>query len=122
MRTAGIDLSTRPRKTAVAVIDWGEDSAAVVDLSVGGHDVPALCYVIEAVDKTGDDCPFGWPNRSSTSSRHIATAAVRMCPVTSMAAVSLRTKDPSLTWTGRSPRSVEPQAIVTDHMGATATL
>lgn len=62
MRTAGIDLSTRQRKTAVAIIDWGQSSAEVVELSVGGHDVPALRRVVEDVDKTGIDCPFGWPN------------------------------------------------------------
>ncbi|MCW4602952.1 hypothetical protein ON003_16155 [Janibacter hoylei] len=69
MRTAGIDLSTRQRKTAVAIIDWGDSSAEVIDLSVGGRDVPALCHVIRAVDKAGIVCPFGRPNRFVGTSR-----------------------------------------------------
>lgn len=120
MRTAGIDLSTRQRKTAVAIIDWGEDSAEVVDLSVGGHDVPALCRVIEAVDKTGIDCPFGWPNRFVDI---VSAHRDRRLPdvpddVVGRTAVSLRTTDRFV----KCKTKVRPLAVAADRIGATAVL
>lgn len=120
MRTAGIDLSTRRRKTAVAVIDWREDSAEFVELSVGGHYVPALCRVIEAVDKTGIDCPFGWPNRfvdivSAHRDRRLPDVP---CDVVGRTAVSLRTTDRFV----KCKTEVRPLAFAADRIGATAVL
>ncbi|WP_185996154.1 DUF429 domain-containing protein [Nocardioides campestrisoli] len=62
MITAGIDLSADVKKTGVASIEWSDGRAVVVDLSVGQHDDAALCELIRAVDKTGIDCPLGWPS------------------------------------------------------------
>ena len=59
MRTAGIDLATKPNRTAVCTIDWTSESATVRLL----HDRSdmALIDVCRTADKTGIDCPFGWP-------------------------------------------------------------
>lgn len=120
MRTAGIDLSTRQRKTAVAVIDWGEDSAEVVELSAGGHDVPALCRVIEAVDKTGIDCPFGWPNRFvDIVSAHRDFGRVEVPDDNAeRIAGSMRATDLFV----QNQTTVRPLAVAADRIGATAVL
>lgn len=70
MITAGIDLSTDPLKTWVAVITWHDDHAALVDLTnltarmklTKEEALPSLIDVIENADKVGIDCPFGWPD------------------------------------------------------------
>lgn len=120
MRTAGIDLSTRPRKTAVAVVEWGQSSAEVVDLSVGSHDVPALCRVIEAVDKTGIDCPFGWPTDFvEIVSAHRAGVPVRVPDDSAgRTAISLRATDHFV----KDETTVRPLAVAADRIGATAVL
>jgi hypothetical protein len=59
--TAGVDLSAEPEGTAVARIEWLADQAIVRDVSWGADDRTILAAVAEA-DKTGIDCPFGWPD------------------------------------------------------------
>lgn len=59
MRTAGIDLATQPDRTAVCTIDWGT-TAALVTLVADRTD-DALVRVCQEADKTGMDCPLGWP-------------------------------------------------------------
>lgn len=61
MRTVGVDLSAEPAKTAVATIDWGEESARVADLRLGVTD-DDLVEAILGADKCGIDAPFGWPD------------------------------------------------------------
>ncbi len=62
MITAGIDLSADPRKTGVAVLSWASDGCGVDRLSVGDLDDSGLCALIGEVDKSGIDCPLGWPS------------------------------------------------------------
>lgn len=62
MVTAGIDLSADVKKTGVARLQWRGEVATVVELGVGTHTDPDLCELIQAVDKTGVDCPLGWPS------------------------------------------------------------
>lgn len=60
MRTAGVDLAAEPQGTALAVIDWSEREAQLVQLERGVADAP----IVEAtlwVDKIGIDCALGWP-------------------------------------------------------------
>lgn len=60
MRTVGVDLSAEPDKTAVATVEWSGGAAVVTALAEKAADA----VVIEAVanaEKTGIDCPFGWP-------------------------------------------------------------
>ena len=61
MRTLGVDLAAATRKTAAAVIDWGNGTARLVHLAldVGDEEIVRL---FGASDMTGIDCPVGWPD------------------------------------------------------------
>ncbi|MDR6176502.1 hypothetical protein QE364_001214 [Nocardioides zeae] len=61
MQTAGIDFSADPKKTGVATLLWHGDTAAVTAVRVGEDSDQDLCGLILDVDKTGIDCPLGWP-------------------------------------------------------------
>jgi len=61
MRTAGIDLAAEAARTAVAVVEWGAESAVVVDLLLGADD-DAVLGAVAAADLAGIDCPLGWPD------------------------------------------------------------
>lgn len=60
MKTLGVDLAAAAKKTAVAVIEWGQGSARLVHLAldVDDHEIVEL---FSAADMTGIDCPVGWP-------------------------------------------------------------
>ncbi|MFD1213722.1 DUF429 domain-containing protein [Arthrobacter sp. GCM10027362] len=60
MRTLGVDLAASPKKTAVAVLDWGPEGAGLAELRLGATDEDIVALV-EAGDCTGVDCPLGWP-------------------------------------------------------------
>lgn len=60
MITLGIDLSAEPKKTGYAKIVWSETGAHLNQLRVGA-DNDELLALIETADKTGIDCPLGWP-------------------------------------------------------------
>lgn len=61
MRTAGVDFAAEASRTAVAVIEWGDGGAEVLDVRVGADDDDVLATV-EGAERTGIDCPFGWPD------------------------------------------------------------
>ncbi|MEO9329520.1 DUF429 domain-containing protein [Gordonia aurantiaca] len=61
MRTVGVDLSASPDKTAVAVLDWSDDRAELVQLVVGADDATIRRLVVGAT-RIGIDSPFGWPD------------------------------------------------------------
>ena len=61
MLTAGIDLSTEPAKTALAVIEWSATGAALTSLALRNSDA-ALVDAAGRVTVVGIDCPFGWPD------------------------------------------------------------
>ncbi|MGW5520955.1 DUF429 domain-containing protein [Gordonia sp. NPDC003950] len=61
MRTAGIDLAAAPTKTAVAVIDWADSGARLVDLVIPADDA-RIHAVVSGADRVGIDSPFGWPD------------------------------------------------------------
>jgi predicted nuclease with RNAse H fold len=60
MLTAGVDLAARPERTALASIDWTAGRAIVRDV-VWPADDDVILNVIQQADKTGIDCPLGWP-------------------------------------------------------------
>jgi len=60
MITAGIDLSSKPSKTASCVIDWSARGATVIEL-IQGVDDDAILALASNTDKVGIDAPFGWP-------------------------------------------------------------
>ncbi|MFF4501306.1 DUF429 domain-containing protein [Streptomyces sp. NPDC001401] len=59
--TVGIDLAASARRTAVCRVVWGDDGALAVEFLApqGDEDLLAL---VRAADKTGLDCPLGWPS------------------------------------------------------------
>jgi predicted nuclease with RNAse H fold len=60
VRTAGVDLAAEPRGTALAVIEWSESEARLVQLDMGVTDAPIVKAAL-SVDKIGIDCALGWP-------------------------------------------------------------
>jgi predicted nuclease with RNAse H fold len=58
--TAGVDLASQARSTAVCAIDWSFSPAKVCRLAVGADD-DAITELIGRADKTGIDVPLGWP-------------------------------------------------------------
>jgi predicted nuclease with RNAse H fold len=59
--TAGLDLAAMPERTALASIEWAGTRAAVRDVVCPAGD-SAILEVIGQADKTGIDCPLGWPD------------------------------------------------------------
>lgn len=61
MRTLGVDLAAATRKTAAAVIEWGNGTARLAHLvlDVGDEEIVGL---FGSSDLTGIDCPVGWPD------------------------------------------------------------
>ena len=60
MLTAGVDLASQAAKTAACVIDWSDQRATVVELTVGVDD-DSISELIGKVHKLGIDVPLGWP-------------------------------------------------------------
>jgi predicted nuclease with RNAse H fold len=60
MITVGIDLAAGAKKTGVAWVQWSAGSAQVTNLQLGADD-DELVEAMSSVDKTGIDCPLGWP-------------------------------------------------------------
>lgn len=60
--TLGIDLAAEPKKTGVAWIEWGPGHARVTDVQVGADDDELVSAMVRA-DKSGIDCPLGWPTK-----------------------------------------------------------
>jgi len=61
MLTAGVDLAAEPARTALAVVDWDGERAAITELIRGAGDDAILAALARAA-KAGIDCPLGWPN------------------------------------------------------------
>ncbi len=61
VKTLGIDLAARPKKTAACMIEWRDGRATVQRLDAG-HGDPVLCRLIAEADRVGIDAPFGWPD------------------------------------------------------------
>ncbi|GAA2486753.1 DUF429 domain-containing protein [Streptomyces longisporus] len=59
--TVGVDLAASARRTAVCRVVWAADGALTAEFVVPGGDEDLLALVRSA-DKTGLDCPLGWPS------------------------------------------------------------
>jgi predicted nuclease with RNAse H fold len=59
--TVGVDLAASARRTAVCRVVWGAAGTLTAEFVVpeGDEDLLAL---VRAADKTGLDCPLGWPS------------------------------------------------------------
>ena len=60
MITAGVDLAAKPERTAIAIVRWTDSRAVLEDVAYSADD-DAILQVVQRADKTGIDCPFGWP-------------------------------------------------------------
>ncbi|MDN3358814.1 DUF429 domain-containing protein [Actinomadura sp. DC4] len=60
MLTVGVDLAAQPQRTAVAWVDWTAGSCEVRDVRLGCDD-DAVAGALRDADKSGVDCPLGWP-------------------------------------------------------------
>ena len=60
MLIAGLDLAAEPKNTALAVIDWRDDSAELVDLRLDVRD-SEITDAASGFEKLGIDCALGWP-------------------------------------------------------------
>jgi predicted nuclease with RNAse H fold len=60
MLTTGVDLAARPERTALVSIEWTADQAVIRDVAFPADDTVIL-KAIDRADKTGIDCPLGWP-------------------------------------------------------------
>jgi predicted nuclease with RNAse H fold len=61
MITAGVDLSASPPKTAIASVAWVDGEGARL-LTLREHaDDEDIVDAVRSADKTGIDCPLGWP-------------------------------------------------------------
>jgi len=58
--TAGVDLAAQPERTAVATIRWTA-GCAVIENVISRADDEVILQAVQQADKTGIDCPFGWP-------------------------------------------------------------
>jgi predicted nuclease with RNAse H fold len=58
--TAGVDLAAMPKRTALASIEWTDGRAVIKDVICPADD-DVIVKAIEQADKTGIDCPLGWP-------------------------------------------------------------
>lgn len=70
MRTLGLDLASKPKKTAICEIEWRDDAATVTNVRFNVSDEVILGRVAElrcakakgnADFAIGIDSPFGWP-------------------------------------------------------------
>lgn len=59
--TLGVDLAADPKRTAVAMVEWTGRKARLLTLLPEADDDTILALALKA-DKTGIDCPLGWPD------------------------------------------------------------
>jgi predicted nuclease with RNAse H fold len=59
--TAGLDLAAMPERTALASIEWTGQRAVIREIVCPAGD-GAILEAIGRADKTGIDCPLGWPD------------------------------------------------------------
>lgn len=60
MLTVGVDLAAQPQRTGVAWLDWTVDGCSVREVRLGCDD-DVVVGALRDADKSGVDCPLGWP-------------------------------------------------------------
>jgi len=58
--TAGVDVAAEPRGTALAIVEWADNTARLAELTLNVADDVIVEAAIRA-DKIGIDCALGWP-------------------------------------------------------------
>jgi predicted nuclease with RNAse H fold len=59
--TVGVDLAADPKRTAVAMVEWTGRDARLLKVIPMASDSDIVGLAVQA-DKTGIDCPLGWPD------------------------------------------------------------
>jgi hypothetical protein len=107
--TLGVDLASRPERTAACAVEWTGGRARVVDVACGQDD-EALLDRIAGADKAGLDVPFGWPEAFVDAVARFAAGAA--WPAASVTALRYRETDRVVAArTGRWPLSVSTDLI-----------
>ncbi|WP_199835952.1 DUF429 domain-containing protein [Streptomyces sp. TP-A0356] len=123
--TVGVDLAASARRTAVCRVVWGDEGGLTVEFLVPEGDEELLA-VVRAADKTGLDCPLGWPSNfvATVLAHHRGTRLpppVRFQDRTDgrpgLDALRFRLTD-DLTWKATSMRP--PLSVSTDLLGVVA--
>ena len=123
--TVGVDLAASARRTAVCRVVWGEADDLMAEFVVPKGDEDLLAVVRDA-DKSGLDCPLGWPSSFvATITAHHEGA--RLPPPSrfeeradgrpGLNALRFRLTD-DLTWRATSMRP--PLSVSTDLLGVVA--
>lgn len=60
-RTIGVDLAAEPAGTALAVVEWTDAGAHLIELHIGVDDT-AIVAASDSGARIGIDCAFGWPD------------------------------------------------------------
>lgn len=89
MITVGVDLAADPKRTAVAMVEWVDRDARLIDLLTEADDDAILELALQA-DKTGIDCPLGWSDDFVEFVNAHHTGRVPMTPVDATARTPLR--------------------------------
>ena len=94
MITAGVDLAAQPERTAVATIKWTVGHAVIDDVARPADD-QVILQAVERADKTGIDCPFGWPAAfvSFVTSHHAGHLSIRADELGSRRNLTMRRTD-----------------------------
>jgi predicted nuclease with RNAse H fold len=92
--TAGVDLAAQPERTAVATIKWAAGRAVVEDVARPADD-KVILQAVKQADKTGIDCPFGWPAAfvSFVTSHHAGHVSLRADGPSSRRTLTMRRTD-----------------------------
>ncbi|HVS69052.1 MAG TPA: DUF429 domain-containing protein [Mycobacteriales bacterium] len=61
MLTVGVDLAADPKRTAVAMVEWTGRDARLLELRKDADD-EAILELASQAERTGIDCPLGWPD------------------------------------------------------------
>ncbi|MFF3914195.1 DUF429 domain-containing protein [Streptomyces sp. NPDC001852] len=123
--TVGVDLAARARRTAVCRVVWGSGDGPTAEFVVPEGDEQLLA-VVRAADKTGLDCPLGWPSSfvATVLAHHQGVRLPRPARFGERAdgrpgldALRFRLTD-DLTWKATSTRP--PLSVSTDLLGVVA--
>jgi predicted nuclease with RNAse H fold len=108
-RTLGVDLASKPARTAVCLISWHREEAIVEQLRAGVDDAE-LVRLFDLADRVGIDVPFGWPEAFVRAV--VAHRERRGWPAASAEELRYRRTD-VFVWrrTGRPPLSVSSDRL-----------
>lgn len=116
MITAGVDLSTQPKKTGMAILSWSDGKAVAESVTVGARDDDIVDVCLSA-HRVGIDAPFGWPESFvSFVSEHRRDTQVPFVYAEVSPTLAFRECDRFIV----AAFGVRPLSVSTDRIGLTA--